>query len=65
MLVFKCIHGNAPRHLSDSIDMAIGIEHITCAARLYIEVQWPGMRFQMLLKTPGHCLLSELISSVI
>ena len=22
MLVFKCIHGNAPRYLSDSIDMA-------------------------------------------
>ena len=22
MLVFNCIHGNAPRYLSDSIDMA-------------------------------------------
>ena len=27
VLVFKCIHGNAPRHLSDSIDMASHIMH--------------------------------------
>ena len=52
--------------MSSDVNVPLGIEHITCAARLYnIEVQWPGMRFQMLLKTTGHCLLSELISSVI
>ena len=78
VLVFNCIHGNAPRYLSDSIDMAshmhdintrlnmpsdvnvpLGKIHYMRSSFIYIEVQWPGMRFQMLLKTPGHCLLSE------
>ena len=58
MLVLNCIHGNAPRCLSDSIDMASHmndrntrlnrlchqmlmyhwVEHITCAALLYIYI---------------------------
>ena len=78
VLVFKCIHGNAPCYLSDSIDMAshmhdtntrlnmssdvnvpLGRTHYMRSSFIYfIEVQWRGMCFQMLLKTPGHCLLS-------
>ena len=76
VLVFNCIHGNAPRYLSDSIDMAshmhdrntrlnmssdvnvpLGRTHYMRSSFIY-RGQWSGMRFQMLLKTPGHCMLS-------
>ena len=47
VLVFNCIHGNAPRYLSDSIDMASHMHDI-------------NTRLNMSPLGRTHCLLSEL-----
>ena len=77
VLVFNCIHGNAPRYLSDSIDMASRIHDINTRLNMSSDVDVPlgrthYMRSSFIYRgavawnalpnaVKGHCLLSELI----
>ena len=52
---------NTRLNMSSDVNVYHWVERITCADRLYIEVQQSGMHFQMILMTRDYCLLSKLI----